>query len=172
VSVAWIYSNLFSTWYSWTIVPFPLSNNYFLAQSWRECSMNNCSAISSREQVTIYSCYTHVKTERDNSCCLAKRNNCSAISSREQVTIYSCYTHVKIERDNSCCLTENEQLCSYIKSRTSYCIFRLHSRQDWARKKLLLSGKWTIVQLYQVENKLLYIHATLTSRLSEKIVVA
>jgi hypothetical protein len=36
----------------------------------------------------------------------------------------------------------------------------------------LLNGKGTIVQLYQVENKLRYIHATLTSRLSEKIVVA
>ena len=89
-------------------------------------------------------------------------NNCSAISSREQVTVYSCYTHVKTERENSCCLTENEQLCSYIKSRTSYCIFMLHSRQDWARKKLLLSGKGTIVQLYQVENSycifMLYTH--------------
>ena len=82
--------------------------------------MNNCSAISSREQVTVYSCYTHVKAEQENSCCLTKMNNCSAISSREQVTVYSCYTHVKTERENSCCLTENEQLFSYIKSRTSY----------------------------------------------------
>ena len=139
--------------------------------------MNNIhvtARISSRKgtivqlyQVTVYSCYTHVKTERENSCCYGN----SAISSRKQVTVYSCYTHAKTERENSCCLAEKEQLFSYIKSRTSYCIFMLHSRQDWARKKLLLSGKWTIVQLYQVENKLLYFHATLTSRLSEEIVV-
>jgi hypothetical protein len=36
----------------------------------------------------------------------------------------------------------------------------------------LLCGKGTIVQLYQLENKLLDIHVTLTSRLSEKIIVA
>jgi hypothetical protein len=143
VSVAWIYRNLFPIWYSWTIVHFPLSNNFFLAQSWREWIV----------------------------VALRKMNNCAAISNREQITVYSCYTHVKTERENNCCLTENEQLFSYIKSRTSYCIFMLHSRQDWARKLLLLSGKWTIVQLYQVENKLLFIHVTLTSRLSEKIVV-
>jgi hypothetical protein len=151
--------------------------------------MNNCSAISSREQVTVYSCYTHVKTEPENSCCLAENEQlCSYIKSRTNYCIFmlhspqdwarkattifwlsldvsvawiygnlfstwyswtivhfplsnnyfraqswrSCYIHLKTERENSCCLGEKEQLFSYIKSRTSYCIFLLHSRQDWS----------------------------------------